>query len=106
MTTTAERTIAGTRTEVIVRRRRPLGMLAWRWLTTTDHKMIGNLYFITTFIFFLFGGALALCIRAELAFPGLQFFYYETYNQLFTMHGTIMLLLFATPLFSAFANAV
>ncbi|QGN35539.1 cytochrome c oxidase subunit I [Microlunatus sp. Gsoil 973] len=83
-----------------------MGMVAWKWLTTTDHKMIGNLYFITSFVFFLFGGVLALGIRAELAFPGLQFLSYETYNQFFTMHGTIMLLMFATPLFSAFANAI
>ncbi|HEY9292609.1 MAG TPA: cbb3-type cytochrome c oxidase subunit I, partial [Microlunatus sp.] len=83
-----------------------MGQVAWRWLTTTDHKMIGNLYFITSLVFFAFGGLLALAIRAELAFPGLQFLSYETYNQFFTMHGTIMLLLFATPLFSAFANAI
>jgi cytochrome c oxidase subunit 1 len=68
--------------------------------------MIGNLYFATSLLFFMFGGVLALAIRAELAYPGLQFFNYETYNQLFTMHGTVMLLLFATPLFSAFANAI
>jgi cytochrome c oxidase subunit 1 len=82
------------------------GAVAWSWLTTTDHKVIGNLYFITTMGFFLFGGILALAIRAELAFPGLQYLSYETYNQFFTMHGTIMLLLFATPLFAGFANAI
>ena len=101
---TAERTAAAPAREVS--RPRPMGRLAWKWLATTDHKMIGNLYFITSFIFFLFGGVLALGIRAELAFPGLQFLSYETYNQFFTMHGTIMLLMFATPLFSAFANAI
>ena len=52
----------------------------------------------------LFGGILALMMRAELARPGLQFFSNEQYNQLFTLHGTIMLLLFATPLAFAFAN--
>jgi hypothetical protein len=52
------------------------------------------------------GGVMALLIRAELARPGLQFVTPEQYNQLFTMHGTIMLLLFATPLFAGFANAI
>ena len=87
-------------------RRKPLGTTVWKWMTTTDHKVIGNLYFITTMAFFCFGGLMALAIRAELAFPGLQFMHYETFNQLFTMHGTIMLLLFATPLFAGFANAI
>ncbi len=85
---------------------RPLGKKAWDWLSTTDHKTIGNLYFVTCMFFFTFGGLLAMGIRAELAFPGMQFMTDSTYNQFFTMHGTIMLLLFATPLFSAFANAV
>ena len=78
-----------------------------KWVTTTDHKVIGNLYFITSFVFFLIGGLLALLIRAELVEPGLQVVDNpEQYNQLFTMHGTIMLLLFATPLFAGFANAL
>ena len=76
-------------------------------LTTTDHKIIGNLYLATSFGFFLLGGLLALGIRAELAAPGLQVVdNAEQFNQLFTMHGTIMLLLFATPLFAGFANAL
>ena len=74
--------------------------------TTTDHKVIGNMYFVTSLAYFSFAGVLALAIRAELAFPGLQFLHYETYNQFFTMHGTLMLLMFATPLFVAFANAI
>src|SRR4051794_20562977 len=78
-----------------------------QWLTTTDHKVIGNLYLITSFVFFLMGGVLALIIRAELITPGLQVVDNpQQFNQLFTMHGTIMLLLFATPLFAGFANAV
>jgi cytochrome c oxidase subunit 1 len=78
-----------------------------KWVTTTDHKVIGNLYFITSFIFFLLGGLMALLIRAELMAPGLQVVDNpEQYNQLFTMHGTIMLLLFATPLFAGFTNAL
>ena len=78
-----------------------------RILTTTDHKVIGNLYFATTFAFFLLGGAMAMIIRAELWQPGLDLVDNpEQFNQLFTMHGTIMLLLFATPLFAGFANAI
>ncbi|WP_347350051.1 cytochrome c oxidase subunit I [Intrasporangium sp.] len=78
-----------------------------KWVTTTDHKRIGNLYFVTSFLFFLLGGAMALIIRVELVSPGLQIVDNpEQFNQLFTMHGTIMLLLFATPLFAGFANAI
>src|SRR4029450_2035662 len=84
--------------------RRHLGRIAWKWMITTDHKVIGNLYFITSMLFFLFGGILALAIRAELAFPGMQYLSYETYNAFFTMHGTIMLLVFGTPLFAGVAT--
>ena len=83
-----------------------LGATAMKYLTTTDHKVIGNLYFVTAFAFVLFGGVLALGIRAELANPGMQLMNHETFNQLFTMHGTIMLLMFATPLFAGFANVI
>jgi cytochrome c oxidase subunit 1 len=76
------------------------------WLTTTDHKTIGNLYLATAFGFFLFGGALAMLMRAELARPGLQVVSQDQYDQLFTIHGTVMMLLFATPTFVGFANAV
>jgi cytochrome c oxidase subunit 1 len=78
-----------------------------RWLTTTDHKVIGNLYLATSMFFFAIAGVLALFIRAELFSPGMQVFATkEQYNQFFTMHGLIMLLLFATPAFSGWANAV
>jgi cytochrome c oxidase subunit 1 len=77
-----------------------------KYLTTTDHKTIGNMYLVTSFSFFLFGGLLAMIMRAELARPGLQFVSNEQYNQLFTIHGTVMMLLFATPTFAGFANAV
>ncbi|HWJ81286.1 MAG TPA: cytochrome c oxidase subunit I [Nocardioides sp.] len=75
-------------------------------MTTTDHKVIGNLYFVTALAWFVLGGIMALLIRSELAYPGEQLVNEELYNQLFTMHGTIMLLLFATPLFFAFGNAI
>jgi len=77
-----------------------------KWMTSTDPKTIGNLYLITSFIFFIIAGAMAMVIRAELARPGLQFVSNEQYNQMFTMHGTIMLFLFATPLFAGFGNAI
>jgi cytochrome c oxidase subunit 1 len=74
------------------------------YLRTTSHKDIGMMYFVTSFAFFLAAGIMAEMMRAELARPGLQFLSNEQYNQLFTMHGTIMLLLFATPMAFAFAN--
>ncbi|HQD69406.1 MAG TPA: cbb3-type cytochrome c oxidase subunit I, partial [Ornithinibacter sp.] len=88
-------------------RRLAPGSTVVKWVTTTDHKVIGNLYFITAFIWFIIGGLMALVIRAELMAPGLQVVDNpDQYNQMFTMHGTIMLLLFATPLFAGFANAL
>ena len=87
--------------------KRSKGQIIVDWLTTTDHKKIGYLYLITSFIYFLIGGVMALVIRAQLALPGLEVVASkEQYNQLFTMHGTIMLLMFATPLFAGFANVL
>jgi cytochrome c oxidase subunit 1 len=77
-----------------------------KFLTTTDHKTIGHMYLVTSFAWFLIAGILALFMRAELTRPGLQFMSVEQYNQFFTMHGTIMLLMFATPLFVGFANVI
>ncbi|NBN91110.1 MAG: cytochrome c oxidase subunit I [Actinobacteria bacterium] len=82
------------------------GKLAVKILTSTDHKVIGYLYLATSFAWFLIGGILALLLRAELTRPGMQFLSSEQYNQVFTMHGTIMLLMFATPLFVGFANVI
>jgi cytochrome c oxidase subunit I len=87
-------------------RQRTLGQRVAHYLTTTDHKLIGKMYLVTSFAFFLVGGLMAMFIRAELAYPGSQIVEDEVYNQLFTMHGTIMLLLFATPLFVGFANVI
>ena len=75
-------------------------------MTTTDHKLIGIMYIVACFAFFFTGGLMALLMRAELAAPGLQFLSNEQYNQLFTMHGTIMLLFYATPIVFGFANLV
>src|SRR4051794_37694027 len=90
----------------VQRPRRELGQRVVRIITSTDHKVIGNLYLCTAFAWFLIAGVMALIMRSELANPGMQFVNDEVYNQLFTMHGTIMLLLFATPLFFAFGNLV
>ncbi|QWF86045.1 aa3-type cytochrome oxidase subunit I [Amycolatopsis sp. CA-230715] len=82
------------------------GSLLLKLVRTTDHKQIGLLYLTTSLGFFVVGGAMALLMRGELARPGLQFLSQEQYNQLFTMHGTIMLLLYATPNLFGFANFV
>jgi cytochrome c oxidase subunit 1 len=78
----------------------------YEWLTTTDHKKIGILYMTTSFLFFLIGGLFALLIRSELAVPGVQFVDPETYNQLFTIHGTTMIFLFVMPMMTGLANFV
>ncbi|WP_197420302.1 cbb3-type cytochrome c oxidase subunit I, partial [Mycobacterium sp. NAZ190054] len=84
----------------------PKGTLVYRLVTTTDHKLIGIMYCVACFIFFLIGGLMALFMRTELASPGLQFLSNEQFNQLFTMHGTVMLLFYATPIVFGFANLV
>src|SRR3712207_3679118 len=75
-------------------------------LRTTDHQTIGLMYLVASFVFFIFGGLMAMLMRGELGRPGLQYLSPEQYNQLLTMHGTVMLLMFATPLFFAFGNLV
>ncbi|ONM47950.1 aa3-type cytochrome oxidase subunit I [Nocardia donostiensis] len=84
----------------------PKGTALWKILTTTDPKMLGILYLSSATAFFMAAGLMALLMRGELARPGLQFLSPEQFNQLFTMHGTIMLLLYATPVVFGFANAV
>jgi cytochrome c oxidase subunit 1 len=78
------------------------GLLAW--LTSTDHKRIGISYMETAFAFYLLGGLLAMGMRAELSEPGQQVVGRDTYNEMFTMHGSIMLLLFAGPFAFGLAN--
>ncbi|MEU6752656.1 cytochrome c oxidase subunit I [Spirillospora sp. NPDC046719] len=86
--------------------RHSLGTRIGNVLATTDHKTVGYLYLSTSFAMFLIAGLMAMLMRAELLQPGLQVMDALQYNQLFTMHGTIMLLLFATPLFLGFANVI
>ena len=79
----------------------------WKsWITTTDHKRIGMLYFFTAFGFFLIGGIEALMIRLQLAQPDGRLVSADTYNQLFTMHGTTMVFLALMPLSAAFFNYI
>jgi len=78
--------------------------IVWSWLTTVDHKRIGILYGTSAFIFFLVGGIEALFIRVQLMFPNMNFVSAQTYNELFTMHGTTMIFLAVMPLSAAFFN--
>ena len=70
----------------------------WSWITTVDHKRIGVLYGTTAFTFFIFGGLEALVMRAQLARPDNTLVGAQTYNELFTMHGTTMIFLAVMPL--------
>jgi cytochrome c oxidase subunit I len=74
------------------------------WLTTTDHKKIGIMYLVTTFVFFILGGTEALMMRLQLGAPENTLVNPATYNELFTMHGTTMIFLFVVPVWAGFAN--
>src|SRR5437764_13796338 len=99
------RTVAGPRrTELNAVRLSPKGSALLRLFRATDPKQIGIMYLTASFAFFMVGGVMALLMRTELARPGLQFLSQEQYNQLFTMRGTLMLLLYATPTLFGFAH--
>jgi cytochrome c oxidase subunit I len=101
MTTVEERpVVAGEPPEPEQPRAR--GLLAF--ITTTDHKRIGISYMVTAYAFYLIGGALAVVIRTELAEPGTQIVSQGRYNEMFTMHGSIMLFLFLGPFAFGLAN--
>ncbi|HUO69527.1 MAG TPA: cytochrome c oxidase subunit I [Solirubrobacteraceae bacterium] len=74
------------------------------WLTTTDHKKIGILYLVTTFVFFMLGGVEALLMRVQLGVPNNTLLSSEHYNELLTMHGTTMVFLFVVPIMAGFGN--
>jgi cytochrome c oxidase subunit I len=74
------------------------------WITTTDHKRIGIMYMVTTFVFFCLGGVEALIMRLQLGEPNNTLVTPQTYNQLFTMHGTTMIFLFVVPMMAGLAN--
>ena len=67
------------------------------WLITVDHKRIGLMYLAATLFFFLVAGLLAIALRTELFTPGQDFMSAQTYNQVFTLHGAIMVFLFIIP---------
>jgi cytochrome c oxidase subunit 1 len=81
--------------------RTPAGL--WGALTTVDHKVIGRRYIVTAFIFLALGGLLAILMRLQLAQPEARLLGPDRYNQIFTMHGTNMMFLFAVPVTEAIA---
>src|SRR5512146_669105 len=80
------------------------GLLSW--VMTVDHKRIGILYLVSAFVFFLAGGIEALLMRIQLAQPNNTFLGADTYNQIFTMHGTTMIFLVVMPLSAGFGNYI
>src|SRR4030088_1658871 len=74
------------------------------WVTTTDHKKIGIMYLVTTFVFFILGGVEALLIRLQLGVPNNTLTTAQNYNQLITLHGTTMIFLFVVPVMAGFGN--
>jgi len=75
----------------------------WRKLTSVSHRVVGQRFIVTGLIFFLIAGFLALLVRTQLIVPNNTFMDAETYNQVFTMHGTLMMFLFAIPILEGFA---
>src|SRR5919205_2361715 len=82
----------------------PKGWLSW--LTTLDHKRIGIMYIVTTFVFFLLGGVEALLMRVQLSGPDSTLLEPRTYNSLITMHGSTMVFLFVVPVLAGFGNSM
>lgn len=76
----------------------------WSWITTVDHKRIGILYLMLSFFFLFVGGIEAGLMRVQLARPEASFVSADTFNQLFTMHGTTMIFLAVMPMSAAFFN--
>src|SRR6201993_5639143 len=74
------------------------------WVLTTDHKKIGIMYLVTTFVFFFLGGIEALLMRVQLAEPNNTLLSGERFNQLLTLHGTTMVFLFVVPVMAGFGN--
>ncbi|GCE04296.1 cytochrome c oxidase subunit I [Dictyobacter aurantiacus] len=95
-----------TTTTTGVRRKRFSETYIGEWITTTDHKQLGLMYLITGFFFFVVGGMEALLIRTQLAEPNGKVLDPNTYNQIFTMHGTTMIFLFVIPVLAGFGNYV
>src|SRR5687768_4214855 len=92
------------RPQIIAHDVRPERTGVTSWFTTTDHKKIGILYLYTCLVFFILGGVEALLMRIQLGTAENTFVTPETYNQLFTMHGTTMIFLVIVPVWAGFAN--
>jgi heme/copper-type cytochrome/quinol oxidase subunit 1 len=86
------------------RRSAPARTGLWSWVTTVDHKRIGALYLITTLFFFVSGGLMALAMRIQLEHSSNQVISADSYDRIFTMHGTTMIFLFVVPVMAAFGN--
>jgi len=85
--------------------RRPTTATGWRsWLTTVDHKRIGIMYGAAAIVFLIVGGVAGLFIRLQLAVPDGTVLSADMYNQVFTMHGTVMIFLVVMPIGAAFSN--
>ena len=78
----------------------------WGFITSVDHKRIGRRYIVTAFMFFALGGVLALFMRLQLAQAQNSFISADRYNQIFSMHGTTMMFLFAVPVMEAIGIAI
>src|SRR5690242_16650437 len=90
----------------VVRQRRLSETYVGKWIMTTDHKLIGIMYIVTAFFFFLVGGLEALLIRTQLAQPDGKVLDPATYDQIFTMHGTTMIFLFVMPMLTGLGNYI
>ena len=93
-----------TLTDVIARPASYSGI--WSWITTVDHKRIGVLYGTTAFLFMLLAGIEAGVIRVQLASPDNDLINPGRYNQMFTMHATVMVFMVIMPLSASFFNFV
>jgi cytochrome c oxidase subunit I+III len=96
----SEETQRGQRERLLAAWKMPEG---WRSWSAVNNTAVGKWYMTAAFGFFLFGGVLALLMRVQLAIPDNHFLSAERYNQVFTMHGTVMMFLFAIPMFEAFS---
>src|SRR5690242_7002383 len=103
-TTTTRRRLLPPAPQILANRveREPTGWTSW--VTTTDHKKIGIMYLVTTFVFFIVGGVEALMMRLQLGAADNSLLSPQTYNALFTMHGTTMIFLFVVPVWAGFGN--
>jgi cytochrome c oxidase subunit I len=104
-TLTPERTLSPVPQLLADKVERPRKTKRWvDWVLTTDHKKIGIMYLVLTFVFFCMGGVEALMMRLQLSVPNNTLLTSEHYNELLTMHGTTMIFLFVVPVMAGFGN--